>query len=724
MASPASASSSYAVKTVSFYGRRVPVLQQNENGPCPLLALANALLLSGRLSLGEVGEYVDADWLVSQVANFLVEASVVVARGSPGGGGDRADAAASSVANEVALSAAIASLPTLLTGLDINPKFGDVSAMEFTPELSAFDISGLRLVHGWVVDPQEAVAPLIAELSYNVVMERLIASLATPGSLRLVKPLSSSSRRGMHSGRGFTSPPPLPPLGSTTEAARPLHAPSLLSIQEDAVPPHSPSAPSGAEPVPNAAAADSTTGAQSASTDDDIDLLSFSPPAASAPAVADGDQTQQAEFIGADALSSGAAAVALPPLPPPPPQSAVAPVSAPALEATPAEEGPDPRPHSRASDRQAGGGGGGTAPLLASPSASSTPTRGSSWGGSLAFPCRADAAAVDEWLQATASQLTISGLMGLHERLQPGELGIFFRNNHFTVIHKRPTATAAGAAGMAASSSAPACDIFLLVTDVGYHDVPQVVWERLDDIDETTLCSAEFTPSEVPAGSSGAVIAGGSTTSGSAGSPCHDHRGNPQPHRSGHPPHDDHASNADFLLAQSLQREEEHAAALEEAQHVQQQQRRQQQRQPPGTPHAGSSSGSGGNAGGGGLTITTGSSNASSSPSTTPLGAGATAAISTVATEAARGGSGAPSPSSGGVVAGRNDRYATQAAALKAAAQDRERRQLANAAQTASDGQVARHLDQQQHQREGRHHHAPEGQHGGGKKGDKGCAIC
>ncbi len=46
----------YNVKRVSFFGRQdVPVICQNENGPCPLIGIANVLLLRGVLSLDAGG---------------------------------------------------------------------------------------------------------------------------------------------------------------------------------------------------------------------------------------------------------------------------------------------------------------------------------------------------------------------------------------------------------------------------------------------------------------------------------------------------------------------------------------------------------------------------------------------------------------------------------------------------------------------------------------------
>ncbi len=41
----------YTVKTILFMKRRVPIMMQNQNGPCPLLALANILLLRNQIQL-------------------------------------------------------------------------------------------------------------------------------------------------------------------------------------------------------------------------------------------------------------------------------------------------------------------------------------------------------------------------------------------------------------------------------------------------------------------------------------------------------------------------------------------------------------------------------------------------------------------------------------------------------------------------------------------------
>lgn len=79
-----------------------------------------------------------------------------------------------------------------------------------------------------------------------------------------------------------------------------------------------------------------------------------------------------------------------------------------------------------------------------------------------------------EFLSATASQLTYLGLAELHCAVRDNELCAFFRNNHFACLYKTGG------------------ELYVLVTDLGYlHE--SAVWERLDQLDgDTTLCGADF----------------------------------------------------------------------------------------------------------------------------------------------------------------------------------------------------------------------------------------
>ncbi|ETV93109.1 hypothetical protein, variant [Aphanomyces invadans] len=78
-------------------------------------------------------------------------------------------------AERVLLNEVVALLQTLQVGLDVNVQFHDICAFEYTNACAIFDLLDMRLVHGWVVDPQDTVAySLLAHKSYNQVVDQLI----------------------------------------------------------------------------------------------------------------------------------------------------------------------------------------------------------------------------------------------------------------------------------------------------------------------------------------------------------------------------------------------------------------------------------------------------------------------------------------------------------------------------------------------------------------------
>ncbi|RPA93599.1 hypothetical protein L873DRAFT_1704620 [Choiromyces venosus 120613-1] len=133
--------------------RRSPILLQNANGPCPLLALVNALVLSTpngvTTSLGEVlrlREQVSLELLLDAVFEELMS------RGS-GGLPDVGDL--------------FAFLLTLHTGMNVNPRFlpldaerrtsGPSGGFENTKEMSLYGAFEVPLVHGWLPEPTDPV---------------------------------------------------------------------------------------------------------------------------------------------------------------------------------------------------------------------------------------------------------------------------------------------------------------------------------------------------------------------------------------------------------------------------------------------------------------------------------------------------------------------------------------------------------------------------------------
>ena len=78
------------------------------------------------------------------------------------------------------------------------------------------------------------------------------------------------------------------------------------------------------------------------------------------------------------------------------------------------------------------------------------------------------------------TQLTEYGLETIISSLKPGQIGILFRNDHFSTLYKEPRSE----------------DILTLVTDAGYSSHEEIVWESLVDINGqgSELYSGDFRP--------------------------------------------------------------------------------------------------------------------------------------------------------------------------------------------------------------------------------------
>jgi hypothetical protein len=83
---------------------------------------------------------------------------------------------------------------------------------------------------------------------------------------------------------------------------------------------------------------------------------------------------------------------------------------------------------------------------------------------------------VQEWLDESQSQLTYHGLCELHALLAPNDLGVCFRNNHFSVLFKQQDS------------------LFLLVTDKGFSET-SAMWETLRNVDgDSEFLDGNFQP--------------------------------------------------------------------------------------------------------------------------------------------------------------------------------------------------------------------------------------
>jgi len=144
----------YQLRSIGFKGERYRICLQSKNGPCPLLGLANVLILRGLLSFHADVAYIAFDSLIQQIANVLLDRCA----------GSTANDAATT---ELNVEEFMETLAKLNHGLDVNVKFGGVESFEYTKELVVFDMLNVQLVHGWVCDSSSPLHETLHNLSYN-----------------------------------------------------------------------------------------------------------------------------------------------------------------------------------------------------------------------------------------------------------------------------------------------------------------------------------------------------------------------------------------------------------------------------------------------------------------------------------------------------------------------------------------------------------------------------
>ncbi|XP_017401798.1 ubiquitin carboxyl-terminal hydrolase MINDY-1 isoform X3 [Cebus imitator] len=154
----------YCVKWIPWKGERTPIITQSTNGPCPLLAIMNILFLQWKVKLPPQKEVITSDELMAHLGNCLL--SIKPQEKSEG----------LQLNFQQNVDDAMTVLPKLATGLDVNVRFTGVSDFEYTPECSVFDLLGIPLYHGWLVDPQQSpeAVRVVGKLSYNQLVEKII----------------------------------------------------------------------------------------------------------------------------------------------------------------------------------------------------------------------------------------------------------------------------------------------------------------------------------------------------------------------------------------------------------------------------------------------------------------------------------------------------------------------------------------------------------------------
>jgi len=73
LASAADSQNVYHVKWIKYHGSQTPIVMQNQNGPCPLLAIVNVLLLQGKIKLSASTDLVASDQLMAYIADWIFD---------------------------------------------------------------------------------------------------------------------------------------------------------------------------------------------------------------------------------------------------------------------------------------------------------------------------------------------------------------------------------------------------------------------------------------------------------------------------------------------------------------------------------------------------------------------------------------------------------------------------------------------------------------------------
>ncbi|KAF9312981.1 hypothetical protein BG003_005753 [Podila horticola] len=184
--------------------KRIKIITQNENGPCPLLALCNTLILQGKVAIQPYDRpSIGYDRLLELLADYLLNeeeppttSTTTTGNNSSGRVGERVQS--EKLKSRLEIESALRLLPHLEHGLDVNVFFKTIRGFESTAELGLFHTFGVELVHGWVVSPVIDVAmyALIegpaAITSYNKAVECIVSGDDAGGGL-VVEDLSGKA---------------------------------------------------------------------------------------------------------------------------------------------------------------------------------------------------------------------------------------------------------------------------------------------------------------------------------------------------------------------------------------------------------------------------------------------------------------------------------------------------------------------------------------------------
>lgn len=441
----------FHLKDVTFLGRRTKILCQNENGPCPLLAIANIMSLQNRLRFHDDVVVVSLAEVIEQVGNLFIEASSLYATNHdiiPSSeiieSGDMANT----------LDAALRILPNLARGLDLNIRFDDVTSFEYTEELSVFDALDITVYHSWIIDEGDSMKVVLHNMSYNVLAYKLAAYQS------LLERINNDITQSQHISAETTDGL----LTQESEESKTIEA-SKETVPEDV------------QMVVEDSSNSLESQEHSSREDETIPIVSYGDELASDDIAKESSDPDHFMAIPDPSESSGNTN-------PDPNSSLSEPGNTVTIEESsvlldsavsekndPSDESPAIETVSDIIDTIID-----EAATDYEPSTSIQDHRDNTQDNLKAI----DMASLElsesdrellvvgplyeEFLRTNASQMTYIGLHRLYTSINERKLCILFHNNHFSTLFKFES------------------KLYLLVTDIGYRDEPAVVWELLDEI--------------------------------------------------------------------------------------------------------------------------------------------------------------------------------------------------------------------------------------------------
>jgi hypothetical protein len=125
-----------SIDTITPTGNRLlKILTQSVNGPCPMIALVNALLLRGDVSISQDKSFISFKELTDILGSHLLKHF--------------------NTANPQDMNALLELLPTLERGLVVNVDHSSIHGFEESSSLLLFQSFGVELVHCWLADPMD-----------------------------------------------------------------------------------------------------------------------------------------------------------------------------------------------------------------------------------------------------------------------------------------------------------------------------------------------------------------------------------------------------------------------------------------------------------------------------------------------------------------------------------------------------------------------------------------